>query len=39
MSDVVKITAVRSESHDTKTFEFHSPMNAKAGQFVMVWIP
>jgi dihydroorotate dehydrogenase electron transfer subunit len=39
MSDVVRITAVRKESADTKTFEFKMPGKAIAGQFVMVWIP
>ena len=39
MSDIVRITSVRNESNDTKTFEFVWNGEAKAGQFVMVWIP
>jgi len=39
MSDVVKITSCKTESEDTKTFHFTFNKKAKAGQFVMVWIP
>jgi dihydroorotate dehydrogenase electron transfer subunit len=39
MSDITRIIACRTESRDTKTLEFIMKGNAKAGQFVMVWIP
>ncbi|MDR0334344.1 MAG: dihydroorotate dehydrogenase electron transfer subunit [Methanomassiliicoccaceae archaeon] len=39
MNDIVRIASCRKESHDTKTFGFVMKGNAKAGQFVMVWIP
>jgi dihydroorotate dehydrogenase electron transfer subunit len=39
MSDILRITGLRPESHDTRTFGFAMKGNAKAGQFVMVWIP
>ncbi|MDR0778123.1 MAG: dihydroorotate dehydrogenase electron transfer subunit [Methanomassiliicoccaceae archaeon] len=39
MNDIVKITSVKKESADTKTFEFKMDGKATAGQFVMVWIP
>ncbi|MCL2712908.1 MAG: dihydroorotate dehydrogenase electron transfer subunit [Methanomassiliicoccaceae archaeon] len=39
MNNVVKITSVKRESHDTRTFRFTFDKDAKAGQFVMVWVP
>jgi len=39
MNNMVRIISCRKESHDTKTFEFEMKGKAKAGQFVMVWIP
>jgi len=39
MSDAVRIISVTRESHDTKTFEFILNKEARAGQFVMVWVP
>lgn len=39
MIRIVKISAVRTESDDTKTFEFPFERDAVSGQFVMVWIP
>ncbi len=35
----VKITDIITETHDTKTFILDKPIDAKPGQFVMVWIP
>ena len=39
MSDTVKITSCKMETKDTKTFEFVLDKKARAGQFVMVWVP
>jgi len=39
MSDAVRITSVRKESYDTRTFEFEWDKECIPGQFVMVWIP
>ncbi|MCL2607297.1 MAG: dihydroorotate dehydrogenase electron transfer subunit [Methanomassiliicoccaceae archaeon] len=39
MSDVVRIISYRTESKDTKTFEFVWNKNVRTGQFVMIWIP
>jgi dihydroorotate dehydrogenase electron transfer subunit len=39
MNEIVKITSVKKESADCKTFEFKMGGKATAGQFVMVWIP
>jgi len=39
MNDIVRITECRTESRDTRTFGFMMKGKAKAGQFVMVWIP
>ncbi len=36
---VVPITRVRQDNPNTKTFFLDLPMQAKPGQFVMVWIP
>ena len=35
----VKITDIITETHDTKTFILDKAIDAKPGQFVMVWIP
>ena len=34
-----KITGIITETHDTKTFILDKAIDAKPGQFVMVWIP
>jgi dihydroorotate dehydrogenase electron transfer subunit len=39
MNDAVKITSVKKESHDTRTFSFRWEKDCRPGQFVMVWIP
>jgi dihydroorotate dehydrogenase electron transfer subunit len=39
MNDVVKIISCVTESRDTKTFGFTMKGRAKAGQFIMVWLP
>ena len=39
MNDIVRRLSCRTESHDTKTFDIEMKGKAKAGQFVMVWIP
>jgi len=35
----VKIIDIIEDSHDVKTFIVDKEMNAKPGQFVMVWVP
>jgi len=39
MSELFRISSCVDESKDTKTFGFKMKGKAKAGQFVMVWIP
>jgi dihydroorotate dehydrogenase electron transfer subunit len=39
MIDTVRITEIITESRDTVTLRFETKMKAKAGQFIMVWIP
>ena len=38
-TDIVEITDVRRETHDTVSLYFNHDDNANAGQFYMVWIP